>query len=409
MYLVHYRIVFLYLTYTITYFYLFFVSFCNNFCVFTTNCTVKCVINSFQNISNSAILLKLKYKVKMRYIVKAWIIDKPESITLQEIKENQKSEGNAKIKITLASLSLSDAKVFKGDLTGGMQYPFIPGRHAVGIISEIEENNSSGLLRGQRVVIDPNISCNNCYACKTHRPWECERNKIMGLSSEGLIRDFASVPLSNIYQIPQQISDIEAQFIEHTSIAVKTFNELKINEGEHIVIIGASVLGIIMAQLALYYQAVPIILDTHQDKLDIATNLGIYYTINTSVNDPNERIKQITGGRYCECSVFLANSNDKIQKAFDYASVGGRVAIVGWEYVAEIMNGNISGILSKQLTVTGISNGQKQIPAAINMLAKKAVDVSPFLTKEIKFDEVEQGLKEYSQNPLMYHKVFIKI
>lgn len=341
--------------------------------------------------------------------MKAWIIDKPESIALKEIIENEKPVNNAKIRITLASLSLSDIKVFKGDLSGGIQYPFIPGRHAVGIISEIQENNSSGLNRGQRVIIDPNIPCNNCYACKTHRPWECEKVRTMGISSEGLLRDFASVPISNIYQIPQQISDMEAQFVEHTSIAVKTFNELKIAEGEHIVIIGAGILGIIMAQLALYYQAVPIILDTHQDKLDIATNLGIYYTINTSVNNPNERIKQITGGRYCECSVFLADSNEKIQKVFDYASVGGRVAVVGWDYTAEIMNSNLSGILSKQLTVTGINNGQKQIPAAINMLAKKAVDVTPFITKEFRFEEAGQGLKEYSQNPLMYHKILIKI
>src|SRR5690606_8899383 len=111
------------------------------------------------------------------------------------------------------------------------------------------------------------------------------------------------------------ITDAEAQFIEHTSIAVKTFNELKTAEGEHIVIIGASVMGIILAQLALYYQAVPIVLDPSQERLDIAANLGIYYAINTNATDPDERIKQITGGRYCESSVYLANSNDKIQKA----------------------------------------------------------------------------------------------
>ena len=105
----------------------------------------------------------------------------------------------------------------------------------------------------------------------------------------------------------------------------------------------------------------------------------------------------------------MANSNEKIQKAFDYASVGGKVAIVGWDYTAEIMNGNMSGILSKQLTVIGINNGQKQIPAAINMLAKKAVDVTPFISKEIKFEEADKGIKDFSQNPLMYHKIFIKI
>ncbi len=341
--------------------------------------------------------------------MKAWIIDKPQSMSLQEITENEILDNTAKIKITLASLSSYDVKIYNGELAG-VTYPRIPARQAVGVISEIDEENSSGLQRGQRVVIDPNLSCNNCYACKTDRPWKCDKIKTMGLSADGLLRDFVSVPISNIYQIPPQITDAEAQFIEHTSVAVKTFNELKTTEGEHIVIIGASVMGIILAQLALYYQVVPIILDPSQERLDIATNLGIYYAINTSIADPDERIKQITGGRYCESSVYLANSNDKIQKAFDYASVGGKVAIVGGDYYSsKLLNGNISGILSKQLSVIGITNGQKQIPAAINVLAKKAVDMTPFVTKEYKFEQADQGLKEFSENAQKYHKIMIKV
>lgn len=341
--------------------------------------------------------------------MKAWIIDKPNSMSLQEIKENETLDDTAKIKVTLASLSIFDAKIYSGELSS-VEYPCIPGRHAVGIISEIEENNSSGLQRGQRVFMDPNLPCSNCYACKTDRPWKCDKMKVMGLSTEGLLRDFVSVPISNLYQIPAHMTDAEAQFIEHTSIAVKTFNELKPAEGEHIVIIGASVMGIIMAQLALYYQAVPILLDSRQDRLDIATNLGIYYAINTDTTEPNERIKQITGGRYCECSIYLANSNYKIQTAFDYASVGGKVAIVGGDkYAEEFMSCNISGVLSKQLSVIGITNGQKQIPAAINVLAKKAVDVTTFVTKEYKFEEAELGIKEFLQNSSIYHKILIKV
>ncbi|HEY8443350.1 MAG TPA: alcohol dehydrogenase catalytic domain-containing protein [Clostridia bacterium] len=339
--------------------------------------------------------------------MKAWIIDKPLSMSLQEISENETLENSAKVKITLLSLSAFDARIYKGELTS-VPFPVIPGRHAVGIISEIQEGNL--LQRGQRVFIDSNLPCNNCYACKTDRPWKCDRMKVMGLTTGGLLRDFVSIPLSNLYQIPPQMTDSEAQFIEHTSIAVKTFNELKPAEGEHIVIIGASTMGIIMAQLALYYQAVPILLDHRQERLDIAKNLGIYYTVNTSSSDASERIKQITGGRYCECSIFLASSYENIQTAFNYASAGGRVAIVGGNrYAQGDMTGYAGGILSKQLSVVGITNGIKQIPAAINVLAKKAVDISPFSTKEFKFEEADLGFKELVENPSKYHKILIKV
>lgn len=78
-------------------------------------------------------------------------------------------------------------------------------------------------------------------------------------------------------------------------------------------------------------------------------------------------------------------------------------------YSSKLLNGNISGILSKQLSVIGITNGQKQIPAAINVLAKKAVDMTPFVTKEYKFEQADQGLKEFSENAQKYHKIMIKV
>src|SRR5690554_4080481 len=99
-------------------------------------------------------------------------------MSLQEITENEILDNTAKIKIALASLSSYDVKIYNGELAG-VTYPRIPARQAVGVISEIDEENSSGLQRGQRVVIDPNLSCNNCYACKTDRPWKCDKIKTM--------------------------------------------------------------------------------------------------------------------------------------------------------------------------------------------------------------------------------------
>lgn len=339
--------------------------------------------------------------------MKVWEITQPGVMAIKEISEDILPD-TAKVRITMASFTQNDAKVFRGDIKN-IKYPITVGRHAVGVISEIDENNAYGLVRGQRVIIDPNLPCNSCLACKSGKKWECEQMKTLGLTANGLLRDFAVIPLSNIYEIPPQISDEDAQFVEHVSLAVRTFNELKAKEGEHIVIIGASILGIIIAQLALYYQLVPIILDTQQNELDIAKSYGIYYSINTTDEDPAVRVKQITGGRYCENVVYLANSNESVRKAFDFAAMGGKVALVGWEQMPDAMEGSVNSIISKQLLVFGISNGYKQMHAAINLLAKKAIEVRSLVSKQIDFNEVETLLEQYSKNPLSYHKVVIKI
>lgn len=339
--------------------------------------------------------------------MKVFKVTAPFEIVLSEVSNITLPPQHAKVRLTKTSLSLSDIKIFKGTATG-VKYPIVPGRHGVGVITELGEGQA-GFAVGQRVAINPVVACNACYACKSGRPYECDNYKSMGITTDGLFKNFAVLPLSNLFQLPPQVKDEEAQFVEHVAMAVKVFNELNVQEGEHIAIIGASILGLILAQLALYHQAVPIVLDAYQERLDAAAALGIYYTINTANTEPKARIIQITGGRMCECAVYLANSNNIIQKAFDYSSSFGRIAILGWENAAESMSGDIKNILDKQLKVTGINNGSKHFSAAINLLAKKEIDVASLMTSDTPFDQIPDLLNSYNENPLFYKKNIIKI
>ena len=57
----------------------------------------------------------------------------------------------------------------------------------------------------------------------------------------------------------------------------------------------------------------------------------------------------------------------------------------------------------------GVSNGAKMISSAINMLANKAVDPSPLISKEIAFADVADALKKEIEHPHRYIKVLVKM
>lgn len=325
--------------------------------------------------------------------MKIWQITQPGSFTLTESKEAL-SEGCVKVKLERCAISSLDMDYFTG--AEPASYPFVPVRLGAGIVSENPDVNGAA-QRGRRVVIEPYLKTAD------------GKMLTMGKNTDGLLRDFVSVPSQNVHILPDHVSDDEAVLTDLVAIALKALDKLKLEKGEHLAIIGASAIGIIMAELAIYYQAVPILIDARQDMLDIAAESGVYYTVNTSQVDASKKINGITGGRLCEAAAYITTASDKAQKTLDFSCNEGRVAFVGAGNVQNVLTVSLNSIAVKGLTLTGVNSGDGFTSRAINMLANKAVNAKPLITRTIGFDEIPSFMKQMAENPLMNIIINVKI
>ena len=195
--------------------------------------------------------------------MKSYVIDNPKNMVLQTEEGARPGENFAKVRITKAGISESDIQLY----AGGGSYPIVPGRQGAGVVSEIAEDNPAGLKKGDRVFLNPYIPCRNCFHCKTNRPELCPDMSILGVNRDGFLRDFANIPLENLMRLPEQVSDTEAIFTEYISLAHEILDTLGIEKGDHIAIVGGDVLGNILAQLAIFHQAIPVLIDSHEQNL----------------------------------------------------------------------------------------------------------------------------------------------
>ena len=325
--------------------------------------------------------------------MKMWQITKPGSFKFAESKEALE-DGCVKVKIQRCAISSLDMDYFTGAETA--TYPLVPVRLGAGIISEVFDEKVSA-QRGQRVVIEPYIKGRD------------GKPLIMGRTADGFLRDFISVPAANAFLLPEHVDDDEAVLTDLIAIALCALDRINLEKGQHIAIVGAHPIGIIMAQLAIYYQAVPVLIDARQDLLDTAAAAGVYYTVNTSQTDAFQKIIEITGGRLCEAAAYLTTSGDKAQKILDFSSADGRVALVGAGNLQNPMTVNLTSVAAKNLTVTGVTSGEGFTGRAINMLANKAVDVKPLITRNVGFDEVPGLLQQLAVRPFMNTIINVKI
>jgi len=326
--------------------------------------------------------------------MKAYRIYAPRTVKLDEMDALPVGEKCVKLKNLMCGISSLDVAVYEGRVKA--ECPIIPVRQSVGFVSEVGASVAA-LQRGKRVVTYPQASCHNCKACKESRFFDCEKPVMFGINEDGYLSDFSVVSEDDVYIIPDRIKDEEAVFIENVARALNALAKMNVEKGDQIVIMGATVDGIIMAQVAMYYQAVPIVVDMRADMLALAQKAGVYFIVDAVNDDVCKKILSLTGGRMADSCAYFVNSGLPLQSACDYTATHGRIAVIGNAGDAAA-SCNVGDLLRKDLDLFTVVDCGKHYPSAINLLANHTVLVDSLMEGVVSFDEVPQMFEKLSDS-----------
>ncbi len=296
-------------------------------------------------------------------------------------------EGMVKVKITKIIPTRSDLDIFLGK--ADINYPFIPCHMAVGLISE--ERPEFELKRGTRVVLNP-------YIVKHSEKADIMSEiKTFGEDVFGFLSDFVVVPIENIIVFPDEVKEEEAVFAEYIAISLSAINSFKVQKGDYVAIIGGSPLCNLIAQLTIYFQAIPIVIDFKKERLQKAKECGIYYTIDSSKEAPIERVMEITGGRMAEHTILESEKGVTPHYFFSLARNGGDCTIVSVNQFPNSLEADINLINKKQLKVKGISTGASEFNSAVYILAQKFLNLSSLVEKTVKIENVQEHFENLKE------------
>ena len=304
-------------------------------------------------------------------------------VNKMEICENVDS---SKIKIIKVLLTPEDFATLKGD--DNVQYPIIPGRIAIGQVSDASEG--AYLEKGTRVFISPTLPCGECVECLSGNTDSCNNFKVAGKELNGFLRDFAVVDNSQLYYLPTSVKDSEAMLIDHISLALATIDKLQITKGEHVAVIGGGFVGLLLSMLIIYYQGVPILIDGNEDKLNRSRLAGVYYNL-FSDNKLEKEVLELTGAHMAQKVIYVADSNINTDVALKLASNNAHVGFVGFSAPSLKVNFNLA--MKKQLSFSCITSGYGYTEQAINMIANKAIDLSVFKFNTVKYEDCSNAIK----------------
>lgn len=341
-----------------------------------------------------ALFLLLHYRSRCGMIyrdiggnMKTWTIVEPEKLVMDE-STLKFTEGTVKVKITRTAVSRTDVAIYLGKDVAKL--PIIPCRIAAGLVSEAEANSKHH--KGERVLLSPYIG-----------------NKAHGVDCNGFLRDYTIVPEEHLITIPQGISDDEVVFVDYVALATSCLAELKLKEHEYIAVIGTGIFSLVMAQLAAYHRAIPIIIGNSDKGLETARDMGISYCINSEKQDVQERVAEITCGKMADCTVFECVAGINPQFALSLTGVNGRVCITGFSAYMNKLSVDIRTVLSKKIRVVGVNDGRDTFWAALNLIANKAVTVKGLANAKESFDQAAEVFAKMASDPDEMHDILLVV
>jgi len=322
--------------------------------------------------------------------MKAVVFDKDNQLKLvNDYEKPVPKKGEALVRVTLAGICNTDYEITKGY----MGYVGILGHEAVGVVEEINDDNQS--LLGKRVVPEISYGCKdpNCAWCAQKLYRHCPNRHTLGiLNKDGIFAQYFTMPLETLFEVPDNVTDKQAVFVEPLAAALEITEQLHIKPVEKVVILGDGKLGLITA-LALNAQNLDVtIVGKHQNKLDIAHAQGVKTAL---LNDfPIEKIYDVVVEATGSVSGFETS----------LALTKPRGTLVLKSTVATGKELNLAPIVIDEITVLGSRCGQ--FPPALRLLESVKVDFSPLISAIYPIDDAIAGFEKNKEKNTL--KVLLK-
>ncbi len=126
---------------------------------------------------------------------------------------------------------------------GYYDYRGVAGHEFVG------EVVSPGKFHGQRVVAQINIGCGDCPFCLVGVENHCSKRHVIGIKQHpGAFAEYLTAPENNIFQVPDHISNQEAVLVEPLAAALEIQEQIKIDDFDRVLVVGAGRLGVLIAE-----------------------------------------------------------------------------------------------------------------------------------------------------------------
>ena len=332
------------------------------------------------------------------------------------IKEIPVSEiGKKEVLVSLEYVGIcgSDVHYFHNGCCGSykvdLSEDYMLGHECAGTIVKVGEEVEK-LKVGDRVALEPGITCGECEQCKSGHYNLCPDVVFLATPPvQGCNEEYIAFPENMCFKLPDNVSTKEGALIEPLSVGFYASEQGGVKTGDTVVILGSGCIGLVTLLACKAHGAGKIIVaDLVEARLQKALEIGATEVINSGKEDALKKIEELTNGRGADVVFETAGSPVTIAQTPFIVRRGGVITLVGISAKEEI-NYNFAQIMDKEATIKSVFRYRNIYPKAIAAVSGGAINVKGIVTHEFDLDHIQEAYDEAVNNKTDLVKAVIKV
>lgn len=338
--------------------------------------------------------------------MKGFQVSAPHAYAVVDTTEIPPGADEVLVAVAHAGICGSDMHIIHGE-NAFVCYPRITGHEFAGTVIEVGANVDSARV-GQRVCIDPVISCGNCYPCRIGRPNVCTQLEVIGVHRDGGFQTRVAIPAGNAHVLPESLALQAGALVEPYSIAANVLARMAPQPGDRLLIFGAGVIGLTVLQMAralgIKKVAVTDVLDA---RLETARALGAARVVNSREQDIEAFASQWTDGEGVPLVADAACVPALLAPMVRLASPAGRVGLLGFSATAsELVQ---LEVIRKELTLVGSRLNNRRFPQVLELIAAGRLDPAALVSHRLPLADMVEAIGLIEHTPEQTRKVLIDV
>jgi D-arabinitol dehydrogenase (NADP+) len=327
--------------------------------------------------------------------VKAAAILQPKRIETQDVPLPEPAPGELLVQVMASGICGTDVHIFQGEYLGS--YPIIPGHEFAGVVEQV----GSAVTRfkpGDRVAVEPNIPCDNCFNCLHNRHNFCLNWQAVGVTRPGGMAQYVSVPEKAVFDIEDMPFE-QAAFMEPLSCVLHGLDRLDLQAAARVAILGAGPIGLLLLQAVRLRGATQVVaVDKNPDRAAFAETLGAERSL-TSLDE----LERDTYDAVVDATGAVA----VMSRTLDFVRPGGKILLFGVPPAGQKMTVEAFPIFHKGLTILSSFTSLRNSYQAIGLLKSRRVLVEKLISHRLSLEEFQRGIELIEMGNEPVYKVMI--
>jgi alcohol dehydrogenase len=305
-------------------------------------------------------------------------------LSLRELESPRPAPGEALVQVIYAGICGTDRQI----LQGYFGFQGIPGHEFVGRVVECADAR----WLSKRVVGEINVACRVCDWCRRGLARHCPKRTVVGIVNRpGAFAEFLALPVVNLHEVPPEVPDEAAVFVEPLAAAAEILEQLPVAPSTPVAVLGSGRLGLLIAQVLRHARREVTLMGRNPAKLALARSFGLHAVEITPASEPDPSVRP--SSKSFTVVVEATGSPQGLDEALRLVAPRGTVVMKSTFH--ELAHFDTARLVVDEITLLGSRCGSFAV--ALDLLRRGHVQVSPMISRIFSLSEGAKAFEYLDQ------------